>query len=153
MPAIAPELQTALFKAHAHANAQRVEFVTLAHIALFLVDTKSVQRAFKACQVDMPRLKEALAAFVPEGSPEDRSGPAPKAEARATPGYQRCMRRAALHAAATGSGDMLGINLLIALYGDKEAAPLVACLDDCGAFRQTIVDYHSTGRYISGYEQ
>jgi ATP-dependent Clp protease ATP-binding subunit ClpA len=147
MPAIAPELQKALYKAHAHANARRSEFVTLEHITLFLIETDSVQQAFEACQVDTPRLQQTLAAFVQDGAaPAAKGG---RQDARATPGYQRSMRRAALHAAATGSGDMLGINLLIAIYGDKEAQRLVDCLSDCGAFRQTIVDYHSTGKYVA----
>ena len=149
MSAIAPELQTALYKAHAYANAHRFEFVTLEHIALFLIDTASVQQAFKECLVDTRRLKRELADFVQGDRPADT---APKQEARATPGYQRSMRRAALHADATGSGDILGINLLIALYTEKEPNRVVDCLSDCGAFRQTIVDYHSTGKYVSGYE-
>lgn len=150
MAAIAPELQTALYKAHAYANGRRQAFVTLEHIALCLLDTQSVKKAFEACQVDLPRLKEGLSELA-NGSAE--AGQAAPGDAKATAGYQRCMRRAALHAAATGSGDVMGINLLITLYGDKEAGQLVDCLGDCGAVRQTIVDYHSTGQYISGFEQ
>jgi ATP-dependent Clp protease ATP-binding subunit ClpA len=146
MSAIAPELQTALYKAHAYANAHRFEFVTLEHIALFLIDTPSVQQAFQECLVDTQLLKRQLAAFVKADAPADKAA---KHEAKATPGYQRSMRRAALHADATGSGEMLGINLLIAIYGEKEPNQVVDCLLDCGAYRQTIVDYHSTGKYIS----
>jgi ATP-dependent Clp protease ATP-binding subunit ClpA len=112
-------LEQTLRKALAHAAQRRHEYVTLEHLLLALCDDSDAIAVFKACNVDVERLKREVAAFVDEALADlaIREGSDPKP----TAGFQRVIQRAAIHVQSSGREEVTGANALVALFSERES--------------------------------
>ena len=120
MPSFSPHLEQTLHRALAEANARRHEYATLEHLLLGLLEDRDAVAVLKACNVDIPRLRNNLVGYLDEElqnlQVEDDS-----VEATPTAGFQRVVQRAILHVQSSGREEMTGANVLVALFSERES--------------------------------
>ena len=119
MPAFSPELEQSLHRALRLANERRHEYATLEHLLLALTEDGDAVTVLEACNVDVKRLRHALADFVDN---ELTSLALETAEdAKPTAGFQRVVQRAVYHVQSSGRDDVTGANVLVALFAERES--------------------------------
>jgi ATP-dependent Clp protease ATP-binding subunit ClpA len=153
-------LEQTLRKALAHAAQRRHEYVTLEHLLLALCDDTDAVAVFKACNVDVERLRREVAGFVDEALADlsIREGSDPKP----TAGFQRVIQRAAIHVQSSGREEVTGANALVALFSERESHA-VYFLQSQDMTRLDAVNYishgiakalgRSTSRTVSGADE
>src|SRR5215475_8264821 len=110
-PSVTAELQQSFRTAIEEARRRRHEYLTLEHLLLAMLDNRQVARMLRALGADLEALREGLQQFLdealeslPEGierSPEE------------TPGIQRVLQRAAVHAMSAEKATIDGPSVLI----------------------------------------
>jgi ATP-dependent Clp protease ATP-binding subunit ClpA len=112
-------LEQSLRRALALAAQRRHEYVTLEHLLLALTDDPDSIAVFKACNVDVDRLKREVAVFLEESFADlvlkESADPKP------TAGFQRVIQRAAIHVQSSGREEVTGANVLVALFSERES--------------------------------
>jgi len=113
------ELELSLNKAFHDASEKRHEFITVEHILLMLTDNEAAIAVLEACGSDIALLKTELEAFVDENTPllstdEDR-------DTQPTLGFQRVLQRALFHVQSSGSGEVSGANVLVAIFSEQDS--------------------------------
>ncbi len=116
---ISKELELTLNQAFTMAREDRHEFMTVEHLLLALLDNASATAALKACSASLEQLRMELSLFLSETSP---SLPADvEREIQPTLGFQRVLQRAVLQVQASGSNEVSGANVLIAIFSEQES--------------------------------
>ena len=139
---LSKNLERALRRALALANARSHEFATIEHLLLALVDDQDAATVLKACAVDVDKLKEDLTEFldhelsslVVEGA----------VDAKPTAGFQRVIQRAAIHVQSSGRNEVTGANVLVAVFSERESHA-VYFLQEQNMSRLDAVNYISHG--------
>src|SRR5579872_2947513 len=114
------ELEYTLNAAFKEARAKRHEFVTVEHLLLALLDNSSVLEVFKSCGANLSRLRNNLIEFIERTTPiipmniNDR-------ETQPTLGFQRVIQRAVFQVQSAGKTDVMGANVLIAIFSEQES--------------------------------
>ena len=120
---ISKELEITIHQAFIEARAKRHEFITVEHILLSLLDNPSAIEALDACGADIESLRTQLATFI--GSSTQTLPVTDEVDTQPTLGFQRVIQRAILQVQASSSRDgrkeVLGVNLLGALFGEKNS--------------------------------
>ena len=112
-------LEQTLFRALTLAKKRRHEYATLEHLLLSLTDDPDAATLLLANGVDHDKLRGDLSDFLDQdtaGLATDRPG-----DAKATPGSQRVVHRAAMKVQKSGGDEVTGANVLIALYSERES--------------------------------
>lgn len=139
---IAPELETSLQLAFVEARRKRHEFITLEHLLLVLLDNPSASEALRACGADFERLRHDLTAHIDAHAP---SLPGHHdMDTQPTLGFQRVIQRSILHTQSSGRKEVNGANVLVALYGEKDAHA-VYFLQQQGINRLDLVNFIAHG--------
>ena len=138
------ELELSLNKAFHDASEKRHEFITVEHILLMLTDNEAAIAVLEACGSgsDIALLKTELKAFVDENTPllstdEDR-------DTQPTLGFQRVLQRALFHVQSSGSGEVSGANVLVAIFSEQDSHA-VYLLNKHDIERLDITNYLSHG--------
>ncbi|MBI4184714.1 MAG: ATP-dependent Clp protease ATP-binding subunit ClpA [Proteobacteria bacterium] len=112
-------LEQSLHRALALASERRHEYATLEHLLLSLTEDQDSLAVFKACGVNVERLRRDLLDFVDNelkglggGRIED---PKP------TAGFQRVIQRAAIHVQSSGREEVTGANVVVAIFSERES--------------------------------
>ncbi|PTQ89157.1 ATP-dependent Clp protease ATP-binding subunit ClpA [Agitococcus lubricus] len=114
------DLEVSLNLAFRDARAKRHEFMTVEHLLLALLDNDSAVKVLKACGGDIAILRRELAQFIDETTPKlpvkdtDR-------ETQPTLGFQRVLQRAVFHVQSSGKKEVLGANVLVAIFSEQES--------------------------------
>ncbi|HEX7965214.1 MAG TPA: ATP-dependent Clp protease ATP-binding subunit ClpA [Gammaproteobacteria bacterium] len=138
---LSKELEYCLNAAFKEARAQRHEFITVEHLLLALLDVPSVSDVLKACGAGLDGLRRELSDFIRETTPlVDSEEP----DVQPTLGFQRVLQRAVFHIQSSGKKEVTGLNVLVALFGEKESHA-VYLLGRHGVTRLDIVNYISHG--------
>ncbi|CAI9120851.1 ATP-dependent Clp protease ATP-binding subunit ClpA [Brytella acorum] len=112
-------LEQTLHRALTLAGERRHEYATLEHLLLALTEDSDAVTVFKACGIDLDKLRGDLTEFLDKdlaGLASDRpSDPKP------TAAFQRVIQRAAIHVQSTGRDEVTGANVLVALFAERES--------------------------------
>ena len=133
------------------ARAKRHEFMTVEHLLLALLDNESAVKVLKSCGGDIAILRRDLAQFVDETTPKlglketDR-------ETQPTLGFQRVLQRAVFHVQSSGKKEVLGANVLVAIFSEQESQS-VYFLKKQNINRLDIVNFISHGISKNSDEQ
>ncbi len=116
---ISKELELTLNEAFQIAREDRHEFMTVEHLLLALLDNAAATAALKACGANLEQMRADLSQFLIEATP---SLPADvEREIQPTLGFQRVLQRAVLQVQASGTKEVSGANVLIAIFSEQES--------------------------------
>ncbi|WP_020560657.1 ATP-dependent Clp protease ATP-binding subunit ClpA [Thiofilum flexile] len=102
------------------ARAKRHEFVTVEHLLLIMLDNPSAADVLRACQVDIPALRNEIKQFVDDNTPLIPNGQQER-DVQPTIGFQRVIHRAVYSAQSTRKGEVTGDMILVAIFGEPES--------------------------------
>ena len=120
MPSFSNTLEQAIHSALALANSRSLEFATLEHLLLALIDEPDAVRVMKACSVDTEELRTTLVDYIDDDLSNlvtDIEG----SEAVPTAAFQRVIQRAAIHVQSSGRSEVTGANVLVAIFAERES--------------------------------
>jgi len=139
---ISRELEITLALAVNEARRRHHEFLCIEHVLYALLHDADVVEIIRHCGGDVAELKRDLEAFFDEKMQRlpERSDANPEQ----TIGFQRVIQRAAAHVQSSGKDEILGRNVLVAIFRepDSHAAYL---LEQQGITRLDVVSYISHG--------
>ncbi|MDH5736448.1 MAG: ATP-dependent Clp protease ATP-binding subunit ClpA, partial [Gammaproteobacteria bacterium] len=107
-----------------------------------LLDNSSANSVLKACGADLLRLKNELLEYLEENTPVFNE--AIGGEVQPTLGFQRVLQRAVFHVQSSGKKEVIGANVLVAIFGEQESQA-VYLLHQQDVSRLDIVNYVSHG--------
>jgi ATP-dependent Clp protease ATP-binding subunit ClpA len=113
------ELEVSISEAYQEARERQHEFLTVEHMLLALLDNASALGILSACRADVAALekeiRKVLEDTVPLLSDEDTRDTQP------TIGFQRVLQRALYHVQSAGKEEVLGANVLVAIFSEKDS--------------------------------
>jgi ATP-dependent Clp protease ATP-binding subunit ClpA len=139
---IAQELEVSLHLAFMEARQKRHEFITVEHLLYAMLDNPSASEVLRACAVNIDTLRQQLADFIAEHTPTVAG--TEEIDTQPTLGFQRVIQRAILHVQSSGKKEVTGANVLVALFGEKDAHA-VFFLTQQGLTRLDVVNFLSHG--------
>ena len=116
---ISKELELTLNQAFQMAREDRHEFMTVEHLLLALLDNAAATAALKACGANLEQMRLDISQFLNESTPS--LPPDVEREIQPTLGFQRVLQRAVLQVQASGSKEVSGANVLIAIFSEQES--------------------------------
>jgi ATP-dependent Clp protease ATP-binding subunit ClpA len=116
---LAQELEVSLHLAFVEARQKHHEFVTVEHLLLALLDNASAAQVLRACGADIEELRQTLIHFVNNNTPVIPGDG--EIDTRPTVGFQRVIQRAILHVQSSNKKEVVGANILVAMYGEKDS--------------------------------
>ena len=137
------ELELTLNVAFREARAKRHEFITVEHLLLSLLDNESAVAALQACGGESDAMRRELTVYIDDSTPvlPDPDG---GRETQPTLGFQRVLQRAVFHVQSSGKRQVVGANVLVALFSEQESHA-VYLLKQQGIGRLDVVNYLSHG--------
>jgi ATP-dependent Clp protease ATP-binding subunit ClpA len=112
-------LEQTLHRALALATERRHEYATLEHLLLALVDDQDAIPVFRACGVDVDRLRQDVTEFVDTELESLKSGAG--SDPKPTAGFQRVVQRSVIHVQSSGREEVTGANVMVALFSERES--------------------------------
>ena len=136
------ELEQSIASLFDQAQDQNLEYLTIEHLLLMLISDYDVRQALETNDVNLNTLRENLEEHVRDNTPVKVDAKKP---VQPTLGFQRVLQRAVLHVQSSGKGVVKPINLLVAIFSEKESHS-VYLLSKQGIGRLDIVSYISHGK-------
>ena len=141
-PSITTDLQASLRQAIEEARKRRHEYLTLEHLLLALLDNPEVARMLEALGADIEVLRRELQQFLAEALETLPAGVHKPPEE--TPGIQRVLQRAAVHALSAERSSIDGPAVLVAFFREPSCHALYL-LEQQGLTRLDVLRYVSHG--------
>ena len=139
---LSDELERTLQKALDKAILCKHQFVTLEHLLFALLNDNEAIMIFKACMVDIEKLRKDLDEFISSNLSElivdGKYDPKP------TLGFQRVIQRAVIHVQSSGKKIANGQNILAAIFSERESHA-VYFLQKQDLTRLDVINYISHG--------
>lgn len=139
---LSKELETSLNQAFNEARDKRHEYITVEHLLLALLDNSSANSVLQACGADLDLLASELRDYLEKHTPV--FGDVVDGEVQPTLGFQRVLQRAVFHVQSSGKKEVVGANVLVAMFGEQESQA-VYLLGLQSINRLDIVNYISHG--------
>ena len=136
------ELEQSIANLFDQAQDQNLEYLTIEHLLLMLIADFEVRQALETNDVNLTTLRENLEEHVRDNTPIKSDTKKP---VQPTLGFQRVLQRAVFHVQSSGKGVVKPINLLVAIFSEKESHS-VFLLSKQGIGRLDIVSYISHGK-------
>ena len=136
------DLEKTLNSAFKRAREMRHEFITVEHLLLALTENDSAVDVLLSCGADMNSLTKQLVAFIDDNTPRLEEGD--ESETTPTLGFQRVLQRAVFHVQYSGKEEVLGANVLVAIFGEQESHA-VYLLNEHDISRLDVLNYISHG--------
>lgn len=139
---LSTDLERTLNSAFKRARELRHEFITVEHLLLALTENDSAVDVLLSCGADMNSLSNKLTAFIDDNTPvldEDE-----ERETAPTLGFQRVLQRAVFHVQSSGKEEVVGANVLVAIFGEQESHA-VYLLSEHDISRLDVLNYISHG--------
>ncbi|MDB3881161.1 ATP-dependent Clp protease ATP-binding subunit ClpA [Gammaproteobacteria bacterium] len=136
------ELEQSIANLFDQAQDQNLEYLTIEHLLLMLISDYEVRLALETNDVNLATLRENLEEHVRDNTPTKVDAKKP---VQPTLGFQRVLQRAVFHVQSSGKGVVKPINLLVAIFSEKESHS-VFLLSKQGIGRLDIVSYISHGK-------
>jgi ATP-dependent Clp protease ATP-binding subunit ClpA len=113
------DLELSISQAYHTARSKRHEFLTVEHLLLALLDNQSARGVLEACGVDIKVLGHELSQILDETIPVLSAGD--QRDTQPTVGFQRVLQRALYHVQSAERKEVLGANVLVAIFGEKDS--------------------------------
>jgi ATP-dependent Clp protease ATP-binding subunit ClpA len=139
---LSKELESSLNEAFNDARDKRHEYITVEHLLLSLLDNSSANSVLQACGTDLRALSAELSEYLENNTPV--FGDVVGGEVQPTLGFQRVLQRAVFHVQSSGKKEVVGANVLVAMFGEQESQA-VYLLHQQNVNRLDIVNYISHG--------
>ena len=136
------ELEQSIANLFDQAQDQNLEYLTIEHLLLMLISDFEVRQALETNDVNLATLRENLEEHVRDNTPTKVDAKKP---VQPTLGFQRVLQRAVFHVQSSGKGVVKPINLLVAIFSEKESHS-VFLLSKQGIGRLDVVSYISHGK-------
>jgi len=146
-PSITTDLQASLRQAIEEARKRRHEYLTLEHLLLALLDNPEVARMLEALGAEIEVLRRELQQFLAEALETLPNGVHKPPEE--TPGIQRVLQRAAVHALSAERNSIDGPAVLVAFFREPSCHALFL-LEQQGLTRLDVLRYVSHGLNAEG---
>ncbi|MEJ2384087.1 MAG: ATP-dependent Clp protease ATP-binding subunit ClpA [Xanthomonadales bacterium] len=113
------DLELSISQAYQTARDQRHEYLTVEHMLLALLENASALSILSACGADVEGLENDLRKVLADTIPvlEDSEG----RDTQPTIGFQRVLQRALYHVQSAGKDEVLGANVLVAIFSEKDS--------------------------------
>jgi ATP-dependent Clp protease ATP-binding subunit ClpA len=113
------DLELSISQAYQMAREQRHEYLTVEHMLLALLENASALSILSACGADVEGLENDLRKILADTVPliEDEEG----RDTQPTIGFQRVLQRALYHVQSAGKDEVLGANVLVAIFSEKDS--------------------------------
>ncbi|MFL2768722.1 MAG: AAA family ATPase, partial [Gammaproteobacteria bacterium] len=138
-------LEECLNNAFKFAHENNHEFVTTEHLLLCILNNQDALNVLLACDVNIDILEAELKEFISKNCPEKKDE---AVEIQPTLSFQRVIQRAVFHVQSSGTGEVSGANVLVALFSEKESHS-VYLLKKQGMTRLDAVSYMSHGEGVT----
>ena len=139
---LSKELEASLNNAFNEAREKRHEYITVEHLLLSLLDNNSASVVLQACGTDLNLLSTELKEYLDNNTPV--FGDVVAGEVQPTLGFQRVLQRAVFHVQSSGKKEVVGANVLVAMFGEQESQA-VYLLNQQNVNRLDVVNYISHG--------
>ena len=139
---ISHELEVALNLAVSEARRRRHEFLCVEHLLYALLHDSDVADVIRHCGGDVPALKKSLEQFFDDKLEKLPEGV--EVTPRHTLGFQRVIQRAAAHVQSAGKDEILGRNVLAAMFREPDSHA-VHLMEEQGITRFDVVSFISHG--------
>jgi len=139
---LSKELEASLNNAFNEAREKRHEYITVEHLLLSLLDNNSANVVLQACGTDLNLLSIELKEYLDNNTPV--FGDVVAGEVQPTLGFQRVLQRAVFHVQSSGKKEVVGANVLVAMFGEQESQA-VYLLNQQNVNRLDVVNYISHG--------
>src|SRR5438552_31593 len=139
---ISRELEMTLNLAVAEARRRRHEFLCIEHLLYALLHDTDVAEIIRHCGGDVATLKRALERYLDEKV--EKLPPGVDMAPQQTLGFQRVIQRAAAHVQSAGKDEILGRNVLVAIFREPDCHAAFV-LEQQGITRLDVVSYISHG--------
>ena len=136
------ELEQSIANLFDQAQDKNLEYLTIEHLLLMLITDYEVRQALETNDVNIATLRENLEEHVRDNTPANVDSKKP---VQPTLGFQRVLQRAVFHVQSSGKGVVKPINLLVAIFSEKECHS-VFLLSKQGIGRLDIVSFISHGK-------
>ena len=136
------ELEQSIANLFDQAQDKNLEYLTIEHLLLMLITDYEVRQALETNDVNIATLRENLEEHVRDNTPAKVDLKKP---VQPTLGFQRVLQRAVFHVQSSGKGVVKPINLLVAIFSEKECHS-VFLLSKQGIGRLDIVSFISHGK-------
>ena len=125
------------------ARRKRHASLTVEHLLLGLLDNRSALEVLIACHANMDALREMLMHYLEDNVDEDQEDRG-TFEVSPTLGFQRVLQRAVFHVQSAGKPEVLGSNVLVAIFSEQESQA-VFFLREQGVTRLDVVNFIAHG--------
>ncbi|MEO6025291.1 MAG: ATP-dependent Clp protease ATP-binding subunit ClpA [Candidatus Binatia bacterium] len=139
---ISRELEISLALAVNEARRRHHEFLCIEHVLYALLHDEDVAEIIRQCGGDVAELKRDLERFFEEKL--QRMPETPDSAPEQTIGFQRVIQRAAAHVQSSGKDEILGRNVLVAIFREPESHAAFL-LEQQGITRLDVVSFLSHG--------
>jgi ATP-dependent Clp protease ATP-binding subunit ClpA len=139
---LSKELEASLNVAFNEARDKRHEYITVEHLLLALLENTSANTVLQACGADLKILNSDLRDYLEKNTPV--FGDVVGGEVQPTLGFQRVLQRAVFHVQSSGKKEVVGANVLIAMFGEQESQAIYL-LQQQNVTRLDVVNYISHG--------
>ncbi|PCJ87691.1 MAG: ATP-dependent Clp protease ATP-binding subunit ClpA [Thiotrichaceae bacterium] len=139
---LSKELESSLNTAFNDAREKKHEYITVEHLLLSLLDNNSANVVLQACGADLGLLSVELKEYLDNNTPI--FGDIVSGEVQPTLGFQRVLQRAVFHVQSSGKKEVVGANVLVAMFGEQESQA-VYLLNQQNVNRLDVVNYISHG--------
>jgi ATP-dependent Clp protease ATP-binding subunit ClpA len=113
------ELELSISQAYQEARERRHEYLTVEHMLLALLDNASALSILSACGADVAGLEKDIRKVLDDTVPLLSDGD--NRDTQPTIGFQRVLQRALYHVQSAGKDEVLGANVLVAIFSEKDS--------------------------------
>ena len=142
------ELEQSISSLFDQAQKSDIEYITIEHLLLMILSDFDVKDFLKSNGINVNSFKSSVEDYIQDTTPR-------KSDANKSPqptlGFQRVLQRAVFHVQSSGKGVVKPINILVAIFSEKESHS-VYLLTKAGISRLDIVSYISHGKATSKKE-
>ncbi len=113
------ELELSISQAYQEARESRHEFLTVEHMLLALLENASALAILSSCGANIPALEKEIRKVLEDTVPLLKEGDS--RDTQPTIGFQRVLQRALYHVQSAGKEEVLGANVLVAIFSEKDS--------------------------------
>ena len=142
------ELEQSISSLFDQAQKTDIEYITIEHLLLMILSDFDVKDFLKSNGINVNSFKSSVEDYIQDTTPTKSD---PNKSPQPTLGFQRVLQRAVFHVQSSGKGVVKPINILVAIFSEKESHS-VYLLTKAGISRLDIVSYISHGKTTSKKE-
>ena len=136
------ELEQSISSLFDRAKDSRIEYLTVEHLLFMILNDSDVRLLFKELDINILNFQNNLEEYLKDTN--IHQSPDKDIQVQPTLGFQRVLQRAVFHVQSSGKGVVKAINVLVAIFSEKESHA-VYLLSKAGMSRLDVVTYISHG--------